>query len=96
MPEAIIFLQSTDLIFRVFEDEDLAVVYDPRNGNTHLFSIVAHELYQLLASAPATLQELKFSLFQRFSDDDQDMITAAVDAAFVQLQCADLIDIVAN
>ena len=96
MPEAMFFLQSTDLVFRVFEDEDLAVVYDPRNGSTHLFSIVAHEIYQLLASSPASLQELKLSLFQRFSDDDQEMISTAVDAAFVQLQCADLIDAVAN
>jgi len=91
-----IFLQSTDLIFRVFEDEDLVVVYDPRNGNTHLFSIVAHELYQLLARSPASLSDLKHSLFQRFSDDDQEMISAAVDTAFVELQCADLIDAIAN
>lgn len=96
MPEAMFFLQSTDLVFRIFEDEGLAVAYDPRNGSTHLFSIVAHELYQLLASSPASLQKLKLSLFQRFPDDDQELIYAAVDTAFVQLQCADLIDAVAN
>lgn len=86
-----LFLQSKDLVFRIFEDEDLAVVYDPRNGSTHLFSIVAYEIYQVLASFPASLCQLKLSLFQRFSEDDQELISAAVDTALLQLQCADLI-----
>lgn len=92
MPETTLFLQSKDLVFRIFADEDLVVVYDPRNGSTHLLSIVAHEIYQLLAFSPASLRQLKLALFQRFSEDDQDLISMAVDTAMRQLQCADLID----
>ena len=89
-------LRNTDLIFRAFSDEEFVVVFDVRNGDTHLLGEVARELFQLLAVSPATADELKRRLLQDFPDDDPNLIADSVDAALTQLESADFIFTAAN
>lgn len=84
-------LREADLVFRAFPGEELVVVYDARNGDTHLLGEVAYELCQLLAESPATADELKRRLLLNFPEDNPDLVTDGVHAALMQLEGADFI-----
>lgn len=89
-------LRKAALVFRVFLGEELVVVYDARNGDTHLLGEMAYELCQFLADSPMTADELKHSLLLNFPEDDPDLVADGVDAALIQLEGADFIFAAAN
>lgn len=89
-------LRKADLIFRVFSGEELVVVYDIRSGDTHLLGEVAYELCGFLSDSPATADELKHRMLQKFPEDDPDLVAEGIDAALTQLEDADFIFTAAN
>jgi PqqD family protein of HPr-rel-A system len=89
-------LRKADLIFRVFSDEELVVVYDIRSGDTHLLGEVAYELCGFLSDSPVTADELKRRMLQKFPEDDPDLVAEGIDAALTQLEDADFIFTAAN
>ena len=89
-------LRERDLVFRVFPGEEFVVVYDARNGDTHLVGEVAYELCQFLADSPMTADELKRRLLLTFPEDDPDLVADGVDAALMQLESAYFVFAAAN
>lgn len=89
-------MRNTILAFRIFFEEDAVVAYDETSGDTHLLSVVAREIYEILAVSPASIHELKDSLCRRFPDDSPESVNEGVDLALVQLLGADLIQVVAD
>lgn len=41
-----------------WDDDDTAVVYEPRSGNTHLLDALAFELLHALQRTPRTIEQL--------------------------------------
>jgi PqqD family protein of HPr-rel-A system len=96
MTEARMYMRNTGLVFRLFGDNDFVIVYDQRNGDTYLFSMIVHEILGILNDLPSTIDQLKESLCRRFPEDDPVMISESVDSAVAQLEGADLIRAVVN
>lgn len=88
-------MRNASLAFRIFFEEDAVIAYDETSGDTHLLSIVAREIYEMLA-APASIQTLKKSLCSRFPEDSPELVNQGIDLALVQLLGADLIQAVAD
>ncbi len=89
-------MRNTSLAFRFFLEEDAVIAYDEMSGDTHLLSIVAREIYEMLTVSPASIQALKESLCSRFPEDKPELVNEGVDLALVQLLGADLIQAVAD
>ena len=88
-------MRNTSLAFRIFLEEDAVIAYDEMSGDTHLLSIVAREIYEVL-TVPASVPALKESLCSRFPEDKPELVNEGVDLALVQLLGADLIQAVAD
>ena len=88
-------MRNTSLAFRFFFEEDTVIAYDEMSGDTHLLSIVAREIYEVL-TVPASVPALKESLCSRFPEDAPELVNEGVDIALAQLLGADLIQAVAD
>ena len=74
------------LRYRAWDTDDLAVVYHPLSGDTHLVDASALELLKLLADGPRSTESLVAGLPAVLPDEDQPTLCGFVDSTLLQLQ----------
>jgi PqqD family protein of HPr-rel-A system len=60
----------TQLYIRVWEDDETAVVYDARSGDTHLIEPLGIEVLSLLTDEPSSIASINLRLASLYAQED--------------------------
>ena len=82
------------LRYRAWNADDLAVVYHPLSGDTHLIDASALEVLKLLGGGPRSTQSVIDGLSAVLPDEDQPTLCTFVDSTLLQLQGIGLVSAV--
>jgi len=79
------------LIFRAWDGDDLAVVYNRSSGDTHLLEKLALEMLCLIHVSPQTADSLATKVEEILVADKEGNILEFVEATLLKLQDAELV-----
>jgi PqqD family protein of HPr-rel-A system len=73
-------VSPAQIYIRAWENEDAAVVYDARSGDTHLIEPLALEVLRFLKNEPGTAESLSIKLISLYAQEDHGSIIDLIPA----------------
>lgn len=77
--------------YRMWADEEFAVVYSEMSGDTHLLDSFSLEVLNCLGMEPKTARKLEGELSSLIALEDQERLPSFVESSLLQLQSVDLV-----